>query len=347
MYKRQIMEPGRSPKQLEESIRRVQEAIAKGQSNHVDLLRTVLAAAGAHAIDRVSAKLQQKLERDRLREERRKRRQEARGQALKPEAFTFAAASIAALVFAVLMPHLWWLVFVGLGLGLAAGKQFARALRYDRQLAAQQREQGSEVARPSKDEVAAAESDPALAQITAREARVDATCERLLAEWKTSPQAVRDFVLRPEETITALRSACHELARRERELRSAFPADDEPRLRDERAALAARVAGEHDEVARGRLAAALGSLDEQLTQRAELATTALRFEAEGTRILYKLENLRTQVQRARSADAASADLVGAGLRQSLEQVTQEMDAVAEALEAVHRDDPGHRVKTRG
>lgn len=319
------MDPRRNPRELEESIQRVQAAIARGQSTPVDLLKTVLAAAGAHALGRVSAKLQQKLEADRLREERRQRRREARALALKPEAFTFAVASIVALVFAATVPHLWWLLFVALGFGLVSGRQFASALRRDRELAAQRRAQPT-----------AAESDPVLAQIAQREKRVDATCEHLLAELKSGPQAVRDFVQRPEETVKALRSACHELARRERELRAAIPADADARLRDERAALASRVEGEKDEVARGRLAGALQALDAQLTQRAELATAALRFEAEATRILYTLENLRTQVLRARSADAADADVVGAGLRQSLEQVSHEMDAVAEALEAVHR-----------
>jgi len=345
------MEPRPSPKQLEESIQRVQDAIARGQSTHVELLKTVLAAAGAHALDRVSAKLQQKLERDRLREERRRRRRAARSRASKPEAFTLAAAALVALGFAVAVPHLWWMVFVALGLGISAGRQFARAIQSDRELAAQQREEDALLAgettpapRPTQERFApapgklAGESDPALGQIATRETRVDSTCERLLAELKSGPQAVRDFVQRPEETVKALRSACHELARRERELRSACPPEDEARLQGERAALATRVAQEKDEVARGRLAGALQALDGQLAQRAELATAASRFEAEGTRILYTLENLRAQVLRARSADAASADVVGAGLRMSLTQVTQEMDAVAEALEAVHRDD---------
>jgi hypothetical protein len=326
------MDQPRNPKQLEESIQRVQDALARGQSTHVDLLKAVLAAAGAHAIDRVSARLQRRLEKDRLREERRERRREARAHALRPKGVAFAAAAIVALVLAATLPNLWWMVFVALVLGVVAGRQFGNALR----LASRQRDQEGGGATPEAAVEAKAEPDPVLDQLLAREKRVDATCEHLLAELKSGPKAVRDFVRRPEETVKALRSACHELSRRERELRCALPSDDGARLDGERSLLAARVEKEQDEVARGRLAGALQALDAQLTQRAELATAALRFEAEGTRILYTLENLRTQLLRARSADAGSADVVGAGLHQSLEQMTQEMDAVAEALEGVHR-----------
>jgi hypothetical protein len=146
---------------------------------------------------------------------------------------------------------------------------------------------------------------------------------------------VRDFVQQPVETVQALQAAGRELARRERELRALLPAGDDQRLEAERAALALRIGGEADAVVRGRLQGALEALDSQRAQRRELATAAARFEAEGTRLVYTLENLRTQVLRARSAESASPDVLGAGLQQSLTQVSLELGAIAEALETVH------------
>jgi flagellin-like hook-associated protein FlgL len=87
-------------------------------------------------------------------------------------------------------------------------------------------------------------------------------------------------------------------------------------------------------------------LDAQRGQRAELATAASRLEAEHTRLYYTLENLHAQVLRVRSADVASVDVAGLGLRQSLEQLGAEMDAVTEALEDVHHPS-GSRGRTRG
>ncbi len=133
--------------------------------------------------------------------------------------------------------------------------------------------------------------------------------------------------------------------RRERELRALSSPEDERRLADERAALAARVEAETDAVVKERFASALAVLDEQRNQRAELATAASRLEAEHTRLYYTLEHLYTQVLRVRTADAASEDVAGAGLRHSVEQLGAEMEAVTEALEEVHRA-PGTRVPTR-
>jgi hypothetical protein len=149
----------------------------------------------------------------------------------------------------------------------------------------------------------------------------------------------------PEQTVEALRKSCHELARRERELRALSTSEDERRLADEHAALASRVEAEKDAVVKGRLASALTVLGEQRSQRAELATAASRLEAEHTRLYYTLENLYTQVLRVRTADAASEDVAGAGLRHSVEQLGAEMEAVTEALEDAHRP-PDSRVPTR-
>jgi hypothetical protein len=84
-----------------------------------------------------------------------------------------------------------------------------------------------------------------------------------------------------------------------------------------------------------RLAAALAALDAQRDQRQELARAAARFDAEHTRISYTLESLHTQVVRMRSADSSSVDVAGAGLRRSLDMLSHEVNALADALERVN------------
>ncbi len=171
-----------------------------------------------------------------------------------------------------------------------------------------------------------------------RDVRVDAICNRILNELKTAPESARDIFRNPEQTVSSLRATCRDLTRRERELRTFLSPAEDARLSKEREALVARVDAETDEVAKLRLASALAALDQQRQQRAELGKSANRFEAEHTRIGYTLESLYTQVVRMRSADAASADVAGAGLRQSLDTLTKEVDALADALEKVNSGD---------
>jgi seryl-tRNA synthetase len=175
----------------------------------------------------------------------------------------------------------------------------------------------------------------AVAQQDPRDARVDAISDRILAELRTSPEAVKDIFIKPEETISALRNTCRNLTRRERDLRKFLSPTDDERLTREREALQKRIDGESDEVTRMRLASALAALDAQRDQRLELGRAAARFDAEHTRISYTLENLYTQVVRMRSADSSSVDVAGAGLRRSLDMLSQEANALADALEKVN------------
>ncbi len=178
-----------------------------------------------------------------------------------------------------------------------------------------------------------------------RVAKVDALCGKLLAEFRGGPAVLREVVHAPERTVEALRKGCHELARRERELRALSTPEESKRLESEREALFTRVSTEEDTVVRERLNGALAALDEQRRQRAELATAANRLEAEYTRLYYTLESLYAQVLRVRSADTAGEDIAGVGLRHSMEQLGAEVDAVTQALEEVHRPSDG-RVRTR-
>ncbi|WNG13965.1 hypothetical protein [Cystobacter fuscus] len=292
---------------------------------------------------------EQRRERERARKERRK--EEARANPFQGVVFALAALVMAGMAI-YSFEEMWWLIFVALGLGSSAAGTFWRA----RQLEVVQRarlgeglEQGTPVAEP----VRAAAPAPAREGEDPRRARVDVLCDKLLGELRSGPGVLRDVVHQPEQTVEGLRKSCHELARRERELRSLSPPEEERRLEEERARLSARVESETDAVVKERLEKTLRLLDEQRQQRAELATAASRLEAEHMRLFYTLENLYTQVLRVRSADAASADVAGAGLRRSVEQLGLEMDAVASALEEVHGEPsdvplgaPRGRVPTR-
>ena len=168
-----------------------------------------------------------------------------------------------------------------------------------------------------------------------RDVRVDAVCDRILAELRTSPESVKDIFIKPEETVQALRVTCRDLTRRERDVRRFLSPEEDTRLASEREVLKKRVENEADEVTKMRLASALAALDQQRDQRGELARAATRFDAEHTRISYTLESLHTQVVRMRSADSSSVDVAGAGLRRSLDLLSQEVNALADALEKVN------------
>jgi hypothetical protein len=228
----------------------------------------------------------------------------------------------------------WWLLFVA----LAFFKGAARHLRpRNNPLLTRVAEPAAPLPEPQK--TPAAPKDPRLA-------RVDTVCEKLLAELRAGPGVLQELVRSPERTVKDLQKSCHELLRRERELRTVAPPEEVQRLAEERRTLEKRWAAEEDTVVRDRLRAALEVLDEQVRQRAELTKAADRLEAEYTRLAYTLENLYAQVLRVRSADASDADVAGAGLRHSVEQLGAEVDAVASALEEVHGAPMDGRVRSR-
>ncbi|RKH73951.1 hypothetical protein [Corallococcus aberystwythensis] len=244
--------------------------------------------------------------------------------------------ALACIVTVVRLPQqYWWLVFVALGFFKGAAKHLRPA---NNPLLTRVEEPSA----PVLTQQAKAPEVPADPRLT----RVDAVCEKLLAELRAGKGVLQEMVRSPERTVQDLRKSCHELIRRERELRTVASPEDVQRLADERKKLETRWAAEEDVVVRDRLRAALQVLDEQVRQRAELTRAADRLEAEYTRLAYTLENLYAQVLRVRSADAADADVAGAGLRHSVEQLGAEVDAVTSALEEVHGAPVDGRVRTR-
>ncbi|MEO6324162.1 MAG: hypothetical protein ABIT01_01065 [Thermoanaerobaculia bacterium] len=331
---------------LDQGIRRIQTALGPGAPSN-GLVAPVPTRAETRALERARRRRSRYEEQAQRWGQWRSERHEDDSEHGLGTGIVQGIAALAIGGFALVHPNLWWLFFPAVGFGTTSARQISRAVRGWKTAAAGPAAPAAPTALPAPASASAEGTDRTLAgpaaepgdtrfpAITLRLTRVDDICRKMLAELKSAPALVRELLRKPEETVEALKAASHELARRERELRAAVTEEDAQRLQQERTGLEARVASETDDVVRGRLASALESLDAQLAHRRELGTLASRIEAEGTRILYSLENLRAKVLRASVADSASPDLAGEGLREGLEQLSREMDAVATALEEVH------------
>jgi DNA repair exonuclease SbcCD ATPase subunit len=255
---------------------------------------------------------------------RREERQERRGRrktGRRPRSAAGLLIGAAVLTVVVVNGAPYWLMLIAVWLAVMAGSRLL----------------GSGEAGDAAEEVVEAEPS----SVDARMAKVDALCDQLLADIRTAPAVLREVVQHPEETVRALRDGVHALERRERELRNLIRPEDEARLQSERATLQHRLEAEKDDVTRQRLAQALEALEGQLSNRGSLLTAASRLEAERTRLLYTLEELHTQVLSVRSTAAAGQDAAAVEqLRQSLDTLSDEVSAVAGALESVQSVDPG-------
>jgi hypothetical protein len=342
--------------QLQASLRRAQDAISRGVTQQEEMVRAWTESLRTAYPDWGRERWQRRLER----KLRRRAEREARiANASLFEGYLWLLGAIVLFIVALsALPFLWWLIFPAAGLGSRGTRVIARHTGITRPAAdvpvsarvpagisaadAQARvraqrfgslgggryDAGTAVRSPFP-ATAAPGADP-------RDVRVDAICDKILNELRTAPEAVKEIFRKPEETIAALRSTCRDLTRRERDLRRFLSPEEDVRLTKEREALAKRIEVEADEVTKLRLASALAALDAQREQRAELTRSAARFDAEHTRISYTLESLYTQIVRMRSADSASVDVAGAGLRRSLDLLSHEVNALADALERVNR-----------
>jgi hypothetical protein len=355
MYPRIRM--GRDPhdwqEQLQASLRRAQEAIARGSTQQEEMVVAWTESLRTAYPDWGRERWQRRLER-KLR--RRAEREAKIANASLFEGYLWLLGAIILFIAALsALPFLWWLIFPAAGMGSRGTRVIARHAGFTKPVETAQAVPNPAANTRSPSEQRAqrfgnlggirvgvmdtapqrATPVPAGPQADPRDVRADAICDKILAELRTSPEIVKDIFIKPEETVGALRSTCRDLTRRERELRKFLSPEEDVRLVGEREALQKRVNGETDEVTRMRLASALAALDQQRDQRAELARAAARFDAEHTRISYTLESLYTQVVRMRSADSSSVDVAGAGLRRSLDMLSQEVNALADALEKVN------------
>jgi hypothetical protein len=338
--------------QLQASLRRAQEAIAKGSTQQDRMVRDWTENLRSAYPDWGRERWQRRLER-KLR--RRAEREAKIANASLFQGYLWLLAAIVLVIVALsALPMLWWLIFPAAGLGSRGTRVIARHTGF---VGPRLTESTAEAAIPVRPAVAGPTPEqqraqrfgsiggivldarrpapPQSAEQDPRDARVDAIADKILAELKTAPDAVKDIFIKPEETVAALRATCRDLTRRDRELRKFLVPTEDERLLREREVLQKRIEDEADEVTRMRLASALAALDQQRDQRLELKRAAARFDAEHTRITYTLESLYTQVVRMRSADSSSADVAGAGLRRSLDMLSHEVNALADALEKVN------------
>jgi hypothetical protein len=351
--------------QLQASLRRAQEAIARGAGQQEEMVRAWTESLRTAYPDWGRERWQRRLER-KLR--RRAEREAKIANASLFEGYIWLLGAIVLFIIALSsLPFLWWLIFPAAGLGSRGTRVIARHTGITRPVvteptpvaagarpatgvgansgpsAAEQRAQrfgslgGTRPVResPLRTPFAASPIPPPMSQQDPRDVRVDQICDKILAEIRTAPEVVKDIFIKPDETVAALRATCRDLTRRERDLRKFLSPSEDARLATEREALQKRIDGEADEVTKMRLASALAALDQQREQRLELSRAAARFDAEHTRISYTLESLYTQVVRMRSADSSSSDVAGAGLRRSLDMLSQEVNALADALERVN------------
>jgi hypothetical protein len=353
--------------QLQASLRRAQEAIARGGVQQEQMVREWTEGLRTAYPDWGRERWQRRLER----KLRRRAEREARiANASLFEGYLWLLGAIVLFIIALSsLPFLWWLIFPAAGLGSRGTRVIARHAGItkptvtvdatvplggrapvtqppiDDQSRARAQRFGSLGNRPSPSfggvtlrtgGFGGAPAAGAPPQLDPRDARVDGICDKILAELRVAPEVVKEIFRKPEETIAALRATCRDLSRRERDVRKFLSPEEDLRLSREHDALKKRIDSESDEVTRLRLSSALAALDQQRDQRQELARSAARFDAEHTRISYTLESLYTQIVRMRSADSASVDVAGAGLRRSLDMLSQEVNALADALEKVNR-----------
>jgi hypothetical protein len=258
--------------------------------------------------------------RDAWREQRRalrEQRRRARRRGSRARGFVFLAFA-AVFLYLVVDGGPFWLAWVSLGLTLSGLAQVFRS--------------------PGPDALQPGETPAVASADAAGLARVDALCEKLLEEIRKGPQVLREVVLKPEESVRGVREAIHALAKREAEVAALVTPADGERLQRERADLVVRRDAAADPVTRERWEGALKALDAQLQHRETLRTQGSRLEAERVRLGYTLENLYTQVLAVRST--AASDAAGAQLKASVEQLGDEISAVAGALESMQAVDSG-------
>jgi hypothetical protein len=238
------------------------------------------------------AKAQRRLQRERLRKP-----------SVVAGVFSLLAAFLC-VVFSVLRPDLWWMVFIALGLIVSGGKQIGAAVRLGKEADEGQHE-------------------------------VDALCDELLADLQASPEAVRHFISDPAKTVKTMRSTLKALDQRRQQL---LEEDAQGKLREvneQRAELVTKRDNAGDPQARQRLGDAIEGLDGQVAALRQLVSVTERVDGEYTALLVRLQELKTRVSVARSS---GTQVQLDGLRVSVQRLNEELGAIGEAMAAVQAGD---------
>jgi hypothetical protein len=168
--------------------------------------------------------------------------------------------------------------------------------------------------------------------------RLEEACDRLDQALKVAPDQVKTFLSsRSGKTIEQLRATGRDLARRERRLRELSAPEMKARMEADHIALDERIARASDDAVKQSLFQARAALKEKQAHHAELEQGADRLEAERLRLSYTLEGLHAQILRlSTSTSLGSGDPLTSPLRASLEQLQDELTALAEASDEVRQ-----------
>jgi carbonic anhydrase/acetyltransferase-like protein (isoleucine patch superfamily) len=171
-----------------------------------------------------------------------------------------------------------------------------------------------------------------------REARILAACERIETELSQAPEAARELLGASAQTALGLRETCLGLLRRERALRLESSPESLTFLDKEKMELQRRILAATDPAVRQSLTQAVVAIDEQCRQRGLMHQSAERLDAELTRLMWTLDGMGAQLARLRAAGAEATSGTDPEVLQSMRQLHDEIDAIAEALEGVARGD---------
>ncbi|MFZ5443691.1 MAG: hypothetical protein ACOZQL_27030 [Myxococcota bacterium] len=240
-------------------------------------------------------------------ERRRQRRLEAMERASVPGGLFELLVAAALVVFGLLNPQFWWLLFVALGIGTDGARQLS--------LAGQRRR----LEGPAQDD-----------EVTHERHEVDVLCDQLLVDLKASPEAVRSFLQQPEKTIEALRSTAKAVDQRRRALGSGETRHQLQSLATQRTHLREKRDGAVDAAAREKFDAALRSLDGQEAALQQFQAASERLDGEYTSLVVLLQELKTRVAVARSTDQHHVQLDG--LQQNVQRLNAELQAITESLQ---------------
>jgi len=271
-----------------------------------------------HALDKEKAR---QTRRERRAEQRAERRRQRRAEASVVAGVVYLLVAAACVAYAVLRPEFFWLLFVALGMGLSGARQF-------RDVAARKQLQAPEVER---DEAPAL---PAPVAAPAKPHEVDVLCDQLLADLKGSPEAVRSFLNDPEKTVETMRKTARSLDARRQQLLAEADAERRAAVEKQRAELVRKRDGLQDAEAKRRLDGAITSIDAQLAALQQLRAAAERIDGEYTSLLVLLQELRTRVAVAKTAGSTPQF---EGLKQNVQRLNNELEAITSALDEVQRD----------
>lgn len=304
-------------RRLVEDVERWEQSTREQRRETLTNLTEVIGHQIAKAVEKERDRHQRQKEsrRERRTRQREERRAKQRQEASALVGVAQVVAAVAFVVFAVLRPELWWLVFVALGLGLGGARQLSLS---------------SERRRLERGPAAPVIPSTAVA-VDAQAHEVDVLCDQLLADLKESPETVRHFVQAPEKTIAALRATARALDARRRQLLAEAPAERLKGLDAQQQSLSARRDAATDEVTRRRLDDALASLAGQRQALTTLKTAAERVDGEYTSLLVSLQELRTRVAVAKTA---GSEVQLEGLKGSVARLNGELEAISEALTQV-------------